>query len=113
MEHSHIFWGDVDEELFKSLKEFWNFFFFFIEFNNRGESLIELENQLQTSSEFNIKMQDKLNHYQEYTLKLRNVSIHFCYYPQLVPGNVITSFSPAHSQQRFGGIFESSVIDFF
>nr|XP_027227754.1 rootletin-like isoform X1 [Penaeus vannamei]XP_027227755.1 rootletin-like isoform X1 [Penaeus vannamei] len=41
------------------------------EFNSRGDSLIELENQLHHSADIHIQMQDKLNQYEEYTLKIK------------------------------------------
>lgn len=43
------------------------------EFNSRGDSLIELENQLHHSADIHIQMQDKLNQYEEYTLKIKRV----------------------------------------
>ncbi|CAL4071125.1 unnamed protein product [Meganyctiphanes norvegica] len=41
------------------------------EFNSRGDSLIELENQLHQSASYNIQMTDRMNQYQEYTFKLK------------------------------------------
>ncbi|KAK7073685.1 hypothetical protein SK128_017553 [Halocaridina rubra] len=41
------------------------------EFNSRGDSLIELESQLQHSANVHIQMQDKLNQYEEFTVKMK------------------------------------------
>ncbi|KAK3872751.1 hypothetical protein Pcinc_022186 [Petrolisthes cinctipes] len=41
------------------------------EFNSRGDSLMELESQLHQSADIHIQMQDKLNKYEEYTIKVK------------------------------------------
>ena len=43
------------------------------EFNDRGESLVELETQLHNSTSINVKMQEKLNQYEDYSIKLKKV----------------------------------------
>lgn len=41
------------------------------EFNSRGDSLIELESQLHHSANVHIQMQEKLNQYEEFALKMK------------------------------------------
>lgn len=41
------------------------------EFNSRGDSLMELESQLHQSADVNVQMQEKLNQYEDYTLKIK------------------------------------------
>ncbi|XP_071520657.1 uncharacterized protein corn isoform X2 [Panulirus ornatus] len=41
------------------------------EFNSRGDSLMELESQLHHSADVHIQMQEKLNQYEDYTLKIK------------------------------------------